>query len=286
MLDEFRVIGPPGCGKTHYLLRQVESAVEKHGRDSVVVTSLTNAAKNAALDRGLPIPNAAIGTLHSLAKRRMGDSPPLAMSKGTIDMWNTAHNSYRMTAKQKGADGPTEDEFGEKSPGDKLLEKYSAERCRMKPREKWTDGIRGFASKWEEFKADTGTIDFTDMIERALVATDTAPGSPQFIFCDEAQDMDKLQLSLVRKWAERCEKLILIGDPDQNLYEWRGTDPDNFINPPIPESCYKPLAQSWRVPREVHRVALRWVRKIKNRIDCEYHPRDDDGWGVHGLPSL
>ena len=41
MAQEFRVIGPPGTGKTTWLSRQAQHAAEKHGPNEGMLTSLT-----------------------------------------------------------------------------------------------------------------------------------------------------------------------------------------------------------------------------------------------------
>ena len=42
-----------------------------------------------------------------------------------------------------------------------------------------------------------------------------APGMPDVMFVDEAQDLDLLEMSLIRKWGEGAESLYIVGDPDQ-----------------------------------------------------------------------
>jgi DNA helicase II / ATP-dependent DNA helicase PcrA len=274
-LEEYRVIGPPGCGKTTYLKRQVENAVRSLGPKSVLIASLTKAAAEEVAGRGLPIDEDRINTLHAHAFHAIG-CPKVVQEKGTIKLWNEAHPHMAMSLDGLNVDDGADTKGNE--PGDDLLLEYSSLRARMIPREKWMKkDILHFGREWDSFKHDLDAIDFTDMIELALERTDVAPGAPACIFLDEAQDMDRLQLALVRKWAQHCIKLVIVGDPDQNLYEWRGTDAKSFTDHPIPKENTIVLSQSYRVPRAVHAVACRWIKNAQGRTEAPYHPRDYDG---------
>ena len=67
---EYRVVGPPGCGKTTWLGDQVQQAVESGM--SVLISSLTKAAATEIGGRNLPISFDALGTLHSHCYHALG----------------------------------------------------------------------------------------------------------------------------------------------------------------------------------------------------------------------
>jgi superfamily I DNA/RNA helicase len=52
-----------------------------------------------------------------------------------------------------------------------------------------------------------------------------APGKPAVIIADEAQDLNPMQLTLIRKWSKQAEYLVLAGDDDQTIYSWAGASP-------------------------------------------------------------
>ena len=83
--NEYRVIGPPGCGKTTYLSSQVKQRVDRWCSDTgeeprnctdVLVSSLTKAAANEVLSRGLELPADQIGTLHAHALHALANPKP------------------------------------------------------------------------------------------------------------------------------------------------------------------------------------------------------------------
>jgi superfamily I DNA/RNA helicase len=133
------------------------------------------------------------------------------------------------------------------------------------------------AGRWEDWKHESGLVDFTDLLEIALRDIRLAPGDPSVLIADEAQDFSRLQLSLIRQWGQYCDYMLVAGDEDQLLYGWCGCTPDAFLHPPVPEDRKRVLSQSYRVPRAVHRLADRWVKQLTVREPKEYLPRDADG---------
>jgi len=116
-------------------------------------------------------------------------------------------------------------------------------------------------------------MDFTGWLEAAMEARSLP--RQHIVYVDEAQDHTPLQLAVLRTW--NTKHLVLIGDDDQNLYEWSGAIPDRFYTPELSPDRERVLGQSYRVPREVHRVAKSIVDRMKKRRLKDYSPRDYDG---------
>lgn len=106
------------------------------------------------------------------------------------------------------------------------------------------------------------------------------------ILVHNCQDHDRAELRLLRYWATLVNKLIIVGDPDQNLYEWRGSDPGGFYESKIPDGHTKVLEQSYRVPRRVHSEAMQMIARSENRAPVVYHPRDEEGEVDHACYSM
>lgn len=284
---EYRAVGPPGCGKTTWISTQAQNAVEKYGPDSVMLASLTRAAAAELIGRGLNVNPDRIGTLHAHAFRAL-DRPKLAQDAEHVAAWN-AHVSKKGKIRWGLSKTITDEDMGRSSYGegligDTLQEKAEMWRHQCVPFDRWPDDrTKEWFRMWQEFKEMSYAMDFTDLIVKATEDIDCAPGNPRFIFIDEAQDLSLLELKLVRKWAQHCEKFIMVGDPDQCLFEWRGSSPLNFENPKVPEENYKYLTQSFRVPSEVRSVAMDWLRHVADRRVVEYKPRTDNGIPVNGF---
>ena len=104
-----------------------------------------------------------------------------------------------------------------------------------------------------------------------------APHMPDVIFADEAQDLNPMQLSLVRRWGENAQYFIVAADDDQTIYSWCGATPDAVLDPEIPEDHKIILKQSHRVPRRVHALANRLIHQVSRRQEKVYEPRPEDG---------
>jgi DNA helicase-2/ATP-dependent DNA helicase PcrA len=295
--NEFRVIGPPGCGKTTYLSSQVRARVERWceqtGQPSrqchdVLIASLTKAAASEVRGRGLDIPEDTIGTLHSHALRAL-DNPKLCVSPKAINDWNKASPTMDYWLSGGGVQREEEDGFNinvGKYRGDALHSEYTVYRCRLTPREEWRSDVRAFADAYERWKRLEGYMDYDDLILQAYERDTSPPGNPSTILGDEQQDSSLAELRLMRHWATKVQKLILVGDTDQAIFEWRGASPGGFYATNIPDGHEKTLEQSYRVPRAVHAAAMDMIGRIDDRKKIIYRPREADGYVQHGFPSL
>ena len=274
--NEYRVVGPPGCGKTTWLGQRVDDAVELGQR--LMVTSLTKAAAAEISSRKLPVSFDAVGTLHSHCYHALGQ-PEIAEGKEHIEAWNEENPELRLSTGSDNVGEQMDEDNLEPSyetNGDKLMGLYQIHRGDMTT-DKMDHGLLQFAQYWKTFKDQYGLLDFTDLIEICHRDVPEAPGAPQIMLVDEAQDMDPLEMSLIRKWGAACETLYIVGDPDQCIFQWRGADPRAFTNTNIPMENRQVLSQSYRVPRAVHARAVRWINQMEGREPVIYHPRDHDG---------
>ena len=207
----YRIIGPPGTGKTTTIAKNVEKAVEKYGLRGVVVCSLTKASAATAAKRVI-LPRTQVGTLHSLIYHEMG-APTIAETR--IKDWNDAHPGLALEDDKTSIDEPQQERFFSDSPAMQLLSQANILRARMVPRDAWPVSVAGFSDKWEAWKADCGYIDFTDMLEHALEHIDEAPHRPRVFFVDEGQDFSALEAAIILKWAHKAFDTIIVGDPYQ-----------------------------------------------------------------------
>ena len=283
---EFRIFGALGTGKTTNIARQIRRAVDRYGPESVLVTSFSRTAAAELAGRDLPIPSEKIGTLHSHCYRALG-APKIAES--CVDDWNRQNPRLALTAAKKhtrlsGEAAAAEEDGGLAKDGDPLLQQLSRYRGLMIPQKDWPLALRQFEAKWGRYKHALGLMDFTDLIERCLHDVPYAPKAPAVIFADEAQDLNRMQLTLIRKWGERANYFILGGDDDQCIYAFAGASPDAILDPEIPDSHKIILKQSYRLPASVHQVAESIIRQVTRRQEKIYLPRPEAG-AVHRLSA-
>jgi superfamily I DNA/RNA helicase len=276
---EYRIFGAPGCGKTTNITRQVKRAVEKHGADAVLVTSYSRTAAAELAGRDLPIASDRVGTLHSHCYHALG-RPVIAES--CVDEWNRDNPHLAITPAKKqvrleseGAGAEDDAELAKN--GDEVLRELSRMRGLMIPQNRWPIVLSQFKQKWTEYKHALGLLDFTDLIETCYRDVSAAPRHPAVIFADEAQDLNRMQLTLIRKWGDCANYFILAGDDDQTIFSFTGASPDAILDPDIPEDHKIILKQSHRVPRAVHQLANDLIHRVTRRQEKVYLPRPEDG---------
>lgn len=288
MADIYHITGPPGTGKTSYLTEKANEAVFKRGSHRVAICSLTRAAAREIGSRGLDIPEGQLGTLHSFCYREAG-SPDIADRK--IAEWNEAEPNLKLPLPKYDDKNIDEDNLNDMNMSVNHDER--AEGCmqlmnlykhRMIERRAWPKFVLEFAEKWDAWKQKQNYLDFTDLIVYGYENMDYAPGMPQVLIVDECQDMSKLEIALIHKWAEGAEIVLEAGDPDQAIYTWRGASPKVFMDHPIPNENKKYLRRTWRLPRAIHKFTRDWIRTIEDREDVEFEPRNAEGtvdlWGA------
>ena len=278
-----KVFGPPGSGKTTFLLNVVETELD--GKTSPVQMgyfAFTKKAATEARDRAIQkFPNLNpdsdfpwFRTLHSLAYRCLGIS--------TKDMMSPEH--YREFAQEAGIELAVEtgeEEFAVRVDNPILNEINIA---RIKGLDLHTHynksamTIEWFHFEYVErayrqYKEVRSLLDFTDLLEQVLNFPDRLPRLDVLII-DEAQDLSLLQWRLVEQLALRAQRCFLAGDDDQAVYTWAGADVNSFLHFP---GDVKILDQSYRVPARIHALANRVVTRIRNRQPKVWKAREEDG---------
>ena len=269
---EYRVFGPPGTGKTTYLARQIVKAAESYD-GSVMVSSFTRAAAVELVQRKLPVDRENIGTLHAICYRALG-RPEVAETH--IADWNEAHPSHRISNRSVAMEDV--DTTPNKTSKDSVFQQMQIRRAKMIPKDYWPNTVQEFSALWDDWKEQSGYMDFTDMIEEAVKSVYLAPQSPAVGFFDEVQDFTPLQLKLVRQWIQGMEYAILAGDDDQCIYSFAGASPEAFLEPELSQEYVRVLDKSWRLPRKIQEYADSWIRKVAVRYPKHYAPKDTEGW--------
>lgn len=92
--------------------------------------------------------------------------------------------------------------------------------------------IGAVLDEYLESQAQRNAIDYAELMFRATAALKTAAGAErvthlQHIYVDEYQDTDTMQVALLKELARLAESLVVVGDPDQSIYAFRGADVTN-----------------------------------------------------------
>ncbi|MDR1565664.1 MAG: UvrD-helicase domain-containing protein, partial [Treponema sp.] len=126
-----------------------------------------------------------------------------------------------------------------------------------------------------------GALDFEDLVAgavRLLFAQERVLRSLRrrfrYIFVDEYQDINLAQYALIRRLApgdDESPSLWVIGDPDQAIYGFRGSDKrfiDRFLED-YPEACRFELTRSFRCAEPIIRAAGQLTGKQLKGVSLE-----------------
>lgn len=283
-----KIFGPPGCGKTTRLLKEMESALAGGILPSEIgFFSFTNQAANEAKTRAMEkFPQhgkAQFGyfrTLHSLAYMMIG---------GVKEHPCMTFNDWQLFAKVVGfpmtgnATKLWEETmtFDNKTKGDKIRSWCDLARLKgVTMREIWKtasfdniklEELNHFFTTLVAFKAENHVIDFCDML--VIAATLDAPKF-KVLFIDEAQDLSSLQWKLVDRLVEQAGTTFIAGDDDQAIFTWAGADVKSFTGF---RGEMEVLGQSYRLPKCVHRMAELLRKRITDSVPKIWASTVEDG---------
>lgn len=120
-----------------------------------------------------------------------------------------------------------------------------------------------------------GVLDYEDLQELLLDAMRQNPNVVNFIqsrydyvYCDEFQDTSQLQYAILQYYFDTAKRIICIGDDDQCIYGWRGSD-INIITEYFKED-YKPeirqLSTNYRCGGTILDCIKPSIERNKNRF--------------------
>jgi DNA helicase-2/ATP-dependent DNA helicase PcrA len=128
---------------------------------------------------------------------------------------------------------------------------------------------------YEAAVAETGGLDFDDLVARALRALEADAALLERwrarcaqLLVDEAQDLDRAQLRLALLLAAPSNRIFLVGDDDQSIYGWRLADVRRVLSlaDELPGLRRVDLEVNYRCPPTVVARAVRLVEHNSERF--------------------
>ena len=114
------------------------------------------------------------------------------------------------------------------------------------------------------------TIDYTDMVWLPNVLFLKPYGLLyDFIFLDECQDLNRAERELVLKCFKMGTRMISVGDGNQCVYSFSGSDPNSFnALKSLPNTTCLPLSISYRCGKNIVKHANKLVKEIQAKEDA------------------
>jgi DNA helicase-2/ATP-dependent DNA helicase PcrA len=157
---------------------------------------------------------------------------------------------------------------------------------------------------FRRIKRDLGVIDFGDQIAFAVrIARERPEVGPEYrerfgaVLLDEYQDTNHAQASLMASLFGGGHPVTAVGDPDQNIYAWRGASLHNLLTFPQEFRCADgsaaeklPLYTNFRSGSYVLEAADQIIAKVPSKQrpdpDKELRPYPPNGTGEVGIALL
>lgn len=304
-----KLVGGPGTGKTHELLRTMEKMLERGVHPlEIGFVSFTRAARLEASTRAAELfgcersqleTQGYFKTLHAICYSA------LQVSQESLILNNKESREWLQNAVEDEIPNVDEDtneaSFYEQTPATKALQLWSKSRNSLKPlKDVWKQTERfvdlpGFewcqniALKYEYAKKADGRLDFNDLIGRftghefgldehkQCKPEGNIPGVTAWIH-DECQDSSALLDAAFRRLisAPTCKWCYAAADPWQSLYNWAGADHRHFLN--LPYDKQRVMDQSYRCPREIMHLAENILKHNQpDYFDRKIQPAEHNG---------
>ncbi|MBN2096712.1 ATP-dependent helicase [Candidatus Peregrinibacteria bacterium] len=263
-----RIIAGAGTGKTHTLISRIAYLIEEKKADprKILALTFTNKAAHELNERlqkkDLPLVNAM--TFHALAARLLRQ------------FWNP---DFRiLTSKEQ--EEILKKIIGERDDWKEIITKIDQIRNKSEGRNDHP-GMNEMIDKYHQRLADQNALDFTDLLTTLLRIWDEnadilikCQSLYNYLMVDEYQDVNALQIEIMRRLAEPHRNLCVVGDPDQTIYSWRGSQAQSMADFEnlYPDTVSITLTKNYRNPPALLKGAEKLISENPGRIKKELQP--------------
>ena len=290
------ISGPPGTRKTSkWIVDKYKELLTKYSYKNIIILSHTNIAANEIKNEILKLPEMEgvtkksmkynICTIHSYCKSRLVGRKEVFsyedhMNLTTID---SLFKLQRVTESEFNADKHKfyrylADAHGR---GNTLKEHWKV--CDKQVYKPYTlNSVEQMALPYFEYKKDNHVCDYADMIQE-FIDKAVEPDIDALIV-DEAQDSNVPQREALDKMATKTKEYYFVGDADQTIFEFAGSDADYYHR--LSRDAEE-LKQGWRCGQTITNLCKKIIKPIWENYGYErtWKPTDVIGNHYH-LPSL
>ncbi|PID83557.1 ATP-dependent DNA helicase PcrA [Candidatus Campbellbacteria bacterium] len=145
--------------------------------------------------------------------------------------------------------------------------------------------------EYEKIKTEDGAYDFDDLIliptlllQKNKEIQKHYQNKWQYIHIDEYQDTNKVQNKLISLLVNpETENIFAVGDDDQSIYAWRGSDIENILSF---EKKYKNvlkifMEQNYRSTKNITQAADFIIQQNQNRYPKSLFSQNQEGEKIH-----
>lgn len=142
------------------------------------------------------------------------------------------------------------------------------------------------ALRYEADLREAHALDFDDLLVRSVKLLEEAPDALayfqhqwRYFHVDEYQDTNDVQYRLVHLLSQKSKNICVVGDPDQNVYQWRGASIANILNfeEDFPGTKVVLLEENYRSTKKILDASNAIIKKNTLRKDKNLFTRGIDG---------
>lgn len=264
----------PGSGKTRVLIAKVVALLQRRPEAQVILTTFSRDAANELLERlrqALPtraMRSVTVGTFHALAMRQLKGAN---ITDHILSAIEVNHVILRAI-----------EDLGMKLSLDEAEMAIAA--CKIDP--DYAKAFPAFASLTRIYQRELdarNACDFIDLIVRAndmMSAGNLAPLAATHVFCDEFQDIDRIQYEWLRHHIADDREVCVVGDDDQCIYGFRRSlgyeGMMNFVA--MTGARIITLDANYRSTRQILECAGRVIGHNLDRVKKRMTAERGDGW--------
>jgi len=300
-----RVIAGAGSGKTKLLVSRYAYLVREYGIDTanILCVTFTNKAAGEMKRRiraliGEEYDTTLICTYHGFCVRVLReDIEKMFYPKEFQIMDNTQQKSVLEEIYQKyelkldhGSFEKTVKEIAEykKSHPDYVGKMCCTDKCQIL--ECVNDVDDNIVEDYLQHQKKIYAMDFNDLMYYTLYLFSRCPEVLEkwqdrlnYIQVDEFQDSSKTEMKLIDLISAKHKNLMIVGDPDQNIYEWRGSDVNLLVEFDKKHIVTKTifLNQNYRSTPQILRCANELIEKNVFRLKKDLFTKGDSGADVY-----
>jgi DNA helicase II / ATP-dependent DNA helicase PcrA len=236
-----------GSGKTETLIGRVRHLLREHNPDQIAVVMFNKDAAQSfrnRFEKAVRGPAPEIRTFNSMGNRivnrfvQLGLLPDARIEEKDYRRTKIAKDAFTLIFKKLNGDDETPDKDLIDAFITFLLLVKSDTRSAEEVFEagKYQKAAAGFAEAFHLFEKERGKQKirfFEDQLYDPVRLMLRNPETQRYVadkvdhlIVDEAQDMNGIQIALLRMLAGTRAKVMLVGDEDQAIYDWRGSKPD------------------------------------------------------------
>lgn len=272
------VIAGPGTGKTKTLILRILYLLTVRKVKPSEITAVTF-TKKAALELEKRLAEQlggkskmrfiTIGTFHSICRNLLSSwnfPHSLADEYEILDIAEETVEKFR--------------DSGLKISAKKLLQEISAYKNSLSPSKEVSPEFLSAFEFYENRLLELKLMDFDDLLIKVLSQMEHKREEKSkdlkrfhYLLLDEFQDINELQYHLIQSWNKKGKSLFAIGDPDQSIYGFRGSN----------SQCFKRLKEDFESIKLIS--LIKNYRSTPQILSCAQPLIEKNGSGLRCLQS-